>query len=351
MLDDRYAPSNTYVRGVERLMEALGQLSAARELTQIQAIVPAAARELVGSDGAALLLREGKLCFCAAEDAIAPLWAGTRFPIEASVSGWSMLNRAVVAIEDVYEDRRVPHAAFRPTFVKSLLMVPIRSRDPIGAIGSYWADGHVATDSEIKLLQALAEATSVAWSNLAMRDDLEQRVLARTAALERVNSEIHHLSMTDELTGLLNRRGFFGAADQRLAEARLAGNDCIVAFVDIDGLKQVNDTYGHMAGDAMIAHLADSLRSVVREGDLIARLGGDEFCTLVIAPPEGGTDLAARLRERLDRLNESGALEFTLSASVGLVSTAEVPGASVDELLLQADQRMYTHKRARRPLP
>lgn len=351
MLDDRYAPSNTYVRGVERLMEALEQLSAARDLTQIQAIVPAVARELVGSDGATLLLREGKQGLCVAEDAIAPLWTGTRFPIEGSVSGWSMLNRAVVAIEDVYEDQRVPHAAFRPTFVKSLLMVPIRSRDPIGAIGSYWADGHVATDSEIKLLQALAEATSVAWSNLAMRDDLEQRVLARTAALERANSEIHHLSMTDELTGLLNRRGFFDAADQRLAEARVAGNDCLVAFVDIDGLKQVNDTYGHMAGDAMIAHLADSLRSVVREGDLIARLGGDEFCTLVIAPPEGGTDLAARLRERLDRLNESGALEFTLSASVGLVSTAEVPGASVDELLLQADQRMYTHKRARRPRP
>ena len=100
------------------------------------------------------------------EDAIEPLWKGQRFPLSACVSGWAMLHRERVVIEDIYADPRVPAAAYRPTFVKSLVMVPIRTLSPVGAIGNYWATHHRASDEQVQLLAALADSTSVAMENI-----------------------------------------------------------------------------------------------------------------------------------------------------------------------------------------
>lgn len=85
---------------------------------------------------------------------------GSRFPMMRCISGWTMLNKQPAAIEDIYSDARVPHDAYRPTFVKSLAMVPIRTAAPIGAIGNYWATPHKPTTEEVNLLQSLADITS-----------------------------------------------------------------------------------------------------------------------------------------------------------------------------------------------
>lgn len=341
------APSASYVRGMERLMRAVQELSLARELEQVQQIVRTTARELVGSDGSTFVLRDDDQCFYADEDAIEPLWKGSRFPLSACISGWTMLNKQAAVIEDIYADDRIPHEAYRPTFVKSLAMVPIRSLDPIGAIGNYWADGHLATHEEIALLQALADATSIAMENVAIYGELERRVIDRTAALELANSEISKLSVTDPLTGLLNRRGFFTAAVLRLEMALAAGRECHVAFIDLDGLKDVNDTHGHLTGDEMIIQVAEALRSVVREDDLLARLGGDEFCAFVVQPRVGTVDLSERLVARLDERNADHELRYRLAASIGTATTSELTDPTVDELVLLADERMYKNKRAR----
>lgn len=100
------------------------------------------------------------MCFYADEDAISPLWKGSRFPIMKCISGWTMLNKQPAVIKDIYSDARVPHDAYRQTFVKSLAMVPIRTASPIGAIGNYWATQHMPTPEEVNLLQSLAEITS-----------------------------------------------------------------------------------------------------------------------------------------------------------------------------------------------
>jgi GAF domain-containing protein len=120
-----------------------------------------AARRLTGADGITLVLREGEQCHYIDEDAIGPLWKGRRFPITACISGWSMLHRQSVVIPDVYADPRIPQDAYRPTFVKSLAMVPIRPEDPIGAIGAYWGDPHEASADEVEMLQILADAALV----------------------------------------------------------------------------------------------------------------------------------------------------------------------------------------------
>lgn len=165
------------------LVEAVQELSLARSLDAVMRIVRSAARRLTGADGATFVLRDNSMCYYADEDAIAPLWKGQRFPMSICVSGWAMLNRKPAIIEDIYQDSRIPVDAYRPTFVKSLVMVPVRSIDPIAAIGNYWAHKHVPTDEEISLLQSLADITAVNMENVYVYNELEQRVNERTREL------------------------------------------------------------------------------------------------------------------------------------------------------------------------
>ncbi|WP_083931062.1 hybrid sensor histidine kinase/response regulator [Solimonas variicoloris] len=166
---------------MERLVGVVQELSYARSVAAIQETVRRAARELTQADGAAFVLRDGDFCHYADEDAIGPLWKGQRFPMQTCISGWAMLNRRAAVIEDIYLDPRIPHDAYRRTFVKSLAMVPIRTGAPLGAIGIYWAQPHRADDDEVRLLQALADATALAMENAEMHAQLERRVLERTA--------------------------------------------------------------------------------------------------------------------------------------------------------------------------
>ncbi|WDT74282.1 MAG: GAF domain-containing sensor histidine kinase [Candidatus Manganitrophus sp.] len=158
------------------LIGVVQELSHARDLETVQKIVRRAARALTGADGATFVLREGDLCYYADEDAVAPLWKGKRFPMAACISGWAMLNCQSTVIEDIYTDPRIPADAYRPTFVQSLAMVPIRTAAPIGAIGNYWATRHRATPEQVKLLQALADSTSIALENVALYRELTQRI-------------------------------------------------------------------------------------------------------------------------------------------------------------------------------
>src|SRR5205085_5297799 len=130
------------------LVDVVQKLSLARGLDAIVDIVRKAARQLTGCDGATFVLRDGPFCYYVDEDAISPLWKGQRFPLETCISGWTMLHRTPAVIEYIYADERIPHDDYRPTFVKSLVMVPIRAADPLGAIGMYWAMQHRTTERE-----------------------------------------------------------------------------------------------------------------------------------------------------------------------------------------------------------
>jgi len=179
--------SSQYSRGMEQLIGVVQELSLARDLEAIMAVVRRAARELTGADGASFVLRDRDSCFYADEDAIAPLWKGHRFPMSACISGWVMLHREPAVIEDIYADPRIPVDAYRPTFVKSLVMVPIRTLEPVGAIGNYWATRHRPGTDEVRLLQALADSTAVAMENVRVSAELWQRQ-AELAQLQRLNT-------------------------------------------------------------------------------------------------------------------------------------------------------------------
>lgn len=302
------------------LLEAIRALAAASHLQEVQEIVRSAARGIADCDGATFVLRDGDQCYYADEDAIEPLWKGNRFPLEACISGWAMLNKQPAIIEDIYVDDRIPHEAYRPTFVHSLAMMPMRTLEPIGAIGAYWADNHLATPDEISLLGGLADAAATALEKVNIAEELSAEV-----AVARRDSLI------DDLTGLLNRRGFFEAAQLALT----SGRGGWVAYIDLDNLKAINDGQGHAAGNDYITGVADDLREGVRRDDLVGRLGGDEFVVF------GNGGLEEPIVERLTALLQG-------RASMGF-GTVPGPG-SLEAALLEADARMYESKRSRKVL-
>jgi diguanylate cyclase (GGDEF)-like protein len=337
-----------YLDGMERLVHAVQELSLVRSLPDIQRIVRSSARALTRCDGATFVLRDNGNCYYADEDAIAPLWKGSRFPISSCISGWAMLNHDAAVIPDIYADPRIPHTLYRPTFVKSLVMVPIRKLDPIGAIGNYWAHRHQPSPHQVHLLQALADSASIAMENVQIYSELEQRVRDRTAALENANEEIRRLSVTDELTGLNNRRGLYLLAEQKLRGAHHLGHNCVLAFLDVDGLKRVNDELGHDVGDTLIKDVAQVLSTIRSESDILARIGGDEFCVMVTESANEPALLKERLGEAFRNFNETSGRPYRLSASIGLVQAPAADTAGVHELLARADELMYADKKASR---
>ncbi|WP_413586638.1 ATP-binding protein [Bdellovibrio sp. HCB274] len=191
-----------YVGGIKRLVEVIPELSSARSLEQVMTIVRSAAREIARADGATFVLKEGPFCHYADEEAISPLWKGQRFPLESCISGWSMINKKAVVIQDIYQDPRIPFEAYRPTFVKSLAMVPIRVDDPIGAIGVYWAQEYLLPEDQLELLQALADSVSVALENINLYSDLKKKIEQLELANEAKDNFL--LTVSHELRTPLN---------------------------------------------------------------------------------------------------------------------------------------------------
>src|ERR1043166_8856571 len=167
---------------------------------------------------------------------------------------------------------------------------------------------------------------------------------------ERKNAEakIHHLARYDALTGLPNRIFFHDQMEWALATMK-RGHHCAVLFVDLDQFKQVNDTLGHPAGDALLFAVAERLRNIIRESDLVARFGGDEFVVLQtpLRNPEAAATLARRIVEELSNSYDIDGHRVVIGASVG-IAVAPRDGSGADVLLKNADMALYRAKYAGR---
>jgi diguanylate cyclase (GGDEF)-like protein len=166
------------------------------------------------------------------------------------------------------------------------------------------------------------------------------------AEQKRVEQKLEGLSITDELTGLLNRRGFFVLAEKLIASARRTSSATILLFADLNDLKLINDTFGHAKGDQVIEEMANILRETFRESDVIARIGGDEFAVFILNTDgeRAGEVVAGRLQEAVRKHNGREGRDYHLSVSLGVATGGPGENYSVDSLLSQADTFMYQDK-------
>jgi diguanylate cyclase (GGDEF)-like protein len=163
-----------------------------------------------------------------------------------------------------------------------------------------------------------------------------------------LDRELRYLALTDDLTCLYNRRGFFAAAAQQLKLAARNSQSLLLLYCDVDNLKLINDSFGHQEGDLALIRVADALEHAFRHSDILARLGGDEF---VVFAGESSTQTHEVLLRRLEKsLKKSRASEsrYELSLSVGVARFDPKQAVSLGELMAQADTAMYEQKRTHR---
>lgn len=172
------------------------------------------------------------------------------------------------------------------------------------------------------------------------------RLRATTLERKQMIKKLESLSITDELTGVLNRRGFHMFAQQYLSIAARKTAPTFLLFIDLDNLKRINDVFGHHVGDQALIRTATILKTCFRNSDIMGRMGGDEFAIFPIDATLEGIDIVlSRFRKNLEEANGTPDAVFRLSVSAGVAAFDPGQPSTVDELLIQADSMMYEEKR------
>lgn len=254
------------------------------------------------------------------------------------------------------------HTAGASDGAATLLAVGVPANQPMTALQvACNRDGGVPDiKARRRLLTQVAELTAAAFGKLHARAALEQQVSQQSeqmmdtaqahavelARRDDVEHEIRELSLTDVMTGLRNRRGFFVEAEQAFKMAQRRKAVSAVIFADIDGLKRVNDAIGHEAGDQLICDAADIFRASFRHADVVARMGGDEFAAFTLDDeiPEA---VVERIKRNLHAFNLMEGRTFDVSLSIGIVQCDPADRMSLDDYIHAADAQMYAHKQRR----
>src|SRR5258708_2948377 len=164
-------------------------------------------------------------------------------------------------------------------------------------------------------------------------------------------AELGDLALVDELTGLYNRRGFMAIAERQLKVGRRSGKGMLLFFIDVDDLKQINDSHGHSEGDQALRRTAQALEMTFRDSDVIARIAGDEFAVLAIeAADQSETTIRTRLCEDLKSISTEES-RYSISLSMGVARFNGRENRRIGELMAHADKAMYEQKRRRSKSP
>lgn len=230
-----------------------------------------------------------------------------------------------------------------------ILLTALRQKEQMVAGLEAGADDYLSKPfdrHELRVrLQAGARIVELQCSLAQRVQELEAAIVER----KRAENALRDLSLTDDLTGLYNHRGFFNLAEHHLKTARRTRQSSILLYADLDGLKEINDIFGHSEGSSAIAKTAEILRQTFRNSDIVSRLGGDEFAILAQNAPRNELEnIIARLEENLCSSHEPNKHGYQLSLSVGAVWIAHDSTLSIKELISKADKAMYDHKRGKK---
>jgi diguanylate cyclase (GGDEF)-like protein len=306
---------------LDRLIQIQAAISTAHpDAPDLMRMVSEAALALAESDGACIALPEGDELVCSGAAGVAVPYLGRRLPAADSIVGECLRSRQLLVCGDSEHDPRVRRETCRRVGARSLIVVPLVHGDDVKGVLLVWsANPHDFRGFELQLLSLLANTGGAE--------------LVRAELIARLTTQ----AVTDELTGLANRRAWHDHLDEAVARSRRTGQRLSVLILDLDSFKQVNDEHGHAAGDRLLKTVAGRWLSALRDTDLLGRIGGDEFAVVL----EDADEAAARdVADRLDRV-----LAGSAAASTGL---AVWDGhEETVALLARADADMYECKTLR----
>jgi len=251
-------------------------------------------------------------------------------------TSWDLVENRIMAYHDVIhpDDReKVRHAIDDGVGHRESFILEYRICHADGSVR--WVhekgQGYFDKKEELKWIDGVI-------FDITDRKEMEKR-------LEETLLQVQNLSLTDELTDLYNRRGFITHAEQQLKIAERNGRPLTIVFVDLNGMKAINDVLGHKIGDQALVETANVLQLTFRKADVVARLGGDEFAVLAVeTDEEKATAMTVRLQEKIGEYNAKPDKLFTLSMSTGIAEFDPQNPTTIDKLLERADKRMYEMK-------
>lgn len=301
------------------------------DLDQLMRVVVERAEAITSAHGAVVELVEGEDMVYRAVSGLSTASIGLRLRVATSLSGRCVRLGVPVRCVDTEYDTRVDRIACRDLGIRSMVVVPLISEEAaVGVLKVVSTEPDHFDESDVEVLQEMAGFIAESLQHAASHG-------------QNVYNALH-----DSLTGLANRQLLAECLEQACLKSDRDGMPVAVFLIDLDGFKQVNDRYGHAAGDEALRLVARRLAGSVRKGDTLARLGGDEFVLVCEDASESDAyGIIARISAAVRRVAQSSPQFADLAASVGLAWRSG-EHRSPDELLAAADASMYRVKKAAR---
>lgn len=267
------------------LLDTVERLSGSNNLDDVVEIIRSGARRLLGADGITVILRDHDECHYVEEDAVGPLWKGQNFPMESCISGWAMLNGETAVIPDIALDPRIPQELYADTFVRSMVMAPIRPHDPVGAVGAYWSDAHEPSADVVEALEKIARAAAISIENARLVSALS---LALSEAEDARDELRHRLSNAFAVTRSLALQTLPSEHGRPFAE-RVASLSRAYDLVDRKLVRESTIPIDELVKAELGVYRVEAPDRIVIEGDAL-RIAGDKAITLGIVLNELSTN-------------------------------------------------------------
>ena len=347
---------------LRRLLTLARDFLQATDLGGVLELVGRAIPDLLHSDGSLLVVHDGEREFVSEFGLHQRVMPTPEASALLRHARRAMVDRTPILLPEIAPDCGMRVDELAALGIASLIAYPFPPVRPVGALVSVWyRQGYRKELARlVPTLRLLGEITGAALGNVSLRKSLEDGIVTKSSEIEEaarlhavellrrdlVEEEIHRISVTDMMTGLLNRRGFFLHAERSFKLARRQQVPSALVFVDIDGLKAINDAYGHDVGDDLIEDTAHILQHCFRDADVVARIGGDEFAVFTIDTSQPDV-LLGRIQQSLAGFTLRPDCPYRISFSTGIVQCDPVSELSLSEYLRRADQLMYEQKRKR----
>lgn len=290
-------------------------------------------QSLTSAEGAIVEFAEGdEMVYRGASGVAAPL-LGIRTARQGSLSGLCVEQGRILWSDDIETDPRVNKDAYKKIPLRTMLVAPLDYEGTtVGVLKIVSTVPDAFTTRDMRVVELMSELIAASMYHSARHEANPLYVLA------------HH----DSLTGLANRALFYDRLRQRLQLARRQTDSVAILNIDMDGLKPINDQFGHRTGDAAIRETAARISRVSRRSDTVARLGGDEFGVILgdVKDRNGALTVADRIADEIRLPFQFEGHKLALDASIGIGISSE-DGAEIEELIEAADQSMYAVKRTR----